>query len=318
MEEALRQEAKEVVRDVSSVIRAAGGVLWRQAPEPRNGEPEIEVAMIHRPRYDDWTLPKGKLAKNESFIEGALREVLEETGFRVRLGRALGETRYWKNVGGTQREKVVRYWAMQVAGGSFSPNNEVDELRWVPLAEAHSMMSYRRDQDLLDRFARGPTPQGLILLVRHASAGSRSRWTGDDRQRPLDERGWDQADELVRVLSHFGVTDIRSADFVRCEQTVLPLSEAIDVPIKAEPFLSEDGYPDHEEETEAFLRSLAVPDAAVVLCSQGDVIPDLLQRIAERDQFDLPDDFEYRKGSVWVLGFEKDRLAAADYIPPAD
>ena len=307
-----------MVQEVSSVIRAAGGVLWRQAPEPRNGEPEIEVAVIHRPRYDDWTLPKGKLAKNESFIDGALREVLEETGFRVRLGRALGETRYWKNVGGTQREKVVRYWAMQVAGGAFSPNNEVDELRWVPLAEAHSMMSYRRDQELLDRFARGPSPQGLILLVRHASAGSRSRWTGDDRQRPLDERGWDQADELVRVLSHFGVTDIRSADFLRCEQTVQPLSEAIDVPIKVEPLLSEHGYPDHEEETEAWVRSLAVPDAAVVLCSQGDVIPDLLQRIAERDQFDLPDDFEYKKGSVWALGFEKDRLAAADYFPPTD
>src|SRR5688572_5809489 len=135
MGEGRPQETKEVVREVSSVIRAAGGVLWRLPPEPRNGGPEIEVAVIHRPRYDDWSLPKGKLAKSESFIEGALREVLEETGFRVKLGRSLGEIRYWKNVGGTEREKVVRYWAMQQDGGTFSPNNEVDELRWLPLAE---------------------------------------------------------------------------------------------------------------------------------------------------------------------------------------
>ena len=301
---------------MSSVIRAAGGVLWRVSPTPRSDEPEIEVAVIHRPRYDDWSLPKGKLARNESFIEGALREVLEETGFRVKLGRSLGETRYWKTVSGTEREKVVRFWAMQADGGSFSPGNEVDELRWLPLAEARELLTYRRDKDILDRFARGPSPMRLVLLVRHASAGSRQRWTGDDRQRPLDERGWQQADDLVRVLSHFGINEIISADFLRCEQTVQPLSEAIDVPIKSDSLFSEDGYPGREDEAEKFIRSLGSENGSSVVCSQGDVIPDVLERLAKRDQFDLPDDFEYRKGSTWVLGFDKDRLVAADYIPP--
>jgi 8-oxo-(d)GTP phosphatase len=318
MGQAGRQKKKEVVQDVSSVIRAAGGVLWRISPTPRNGEPEIEVAVIHRPRYDDWSFPKGKLSKNESFIEGALREVLEETGFRVKLGRSLGETRYWKKVGGTEREKVVRYWAMQEDGGSFSRNNEVDEVRWLPLAEARELLTYRRDQELLDRFARGPSPMGEVLLVRHATAGSRQRWTGDDRQRPLDERGWDQADGLLRVLSHFGVTDIYSADVLRCEQTVIPLSEAIGVPIKSEPLFSEEGYPGREEEAEKFVRSVASPEGATVICSQGDVVPHLLRGLADRDEFDLPEDFEYKKGSTWVLGFDKDRLVAADYISPED
>jgi 8-oxo-(d)GTP phosphatase len=307
-----------VVRDVSSVIRAAGGVLWRVLPSPRNGKQEIEIGLIHRPRYDDWSLPKGKLGKNESFIEGALREVLEETGFRVRLGRSLGESRYWKTVGGTEREKVVRYWAMQEDGGAFSPNAEVDELRWVSLAEAREMLSYRRDQEILDRFARGPSPMGLVLLVRHATAGSKQRWTGEDKTRPLDERGWEQAEELVRILSHFGVIEIYSADFLRCEQSVLPLSEAIGVPIQFEPLFSEVGYPGHEEQAEKFVRAVASPEGSIVICSQGDVIPDLLKRLAGRDECDLPKDFEYRKGSTWVLGFEKDRLIAADYLPPAD
>ena len=82
----------------------------------------MEVAIIHRPRYDDWSLPKGKLAPGESHIEGALREVHEETGFRVQPGRSLGEVRYLKESGGGAREKVVHYWAMRAISGVFSPN----------------------------------------------------------------------------------------------------------------------------------------------------------------------------------------------------
>lgn len=318
MGETRRPKKKEVARNVSSVIRAAGGVLWRLARTSRSGEPDIEVALIHRPRYDDWSLPKGKLSKNESFLEGALREVLEETGHRVKVGRSLGETRYWKATGGGNREKVVRYWAMQEDGGSFSPGNEVDELRWLPLSEARELLSYRRDQDVLDRFATGPSPLGMVLLVRHASAGSRQRWTGDDRQRPLDDRGWEQAEGLARILSHFGVGEIYSADFLRCEQTVLPLGEALGVPIKTEPLFSEDIYPGREEEAERFVRSVASPEGSTVISSQGDVIPGLLRRLAERDQHDLPEDLEYKKGSTWVLGFGKDRLVTAEYAPPPD
>src|SRR5690349_18691345 len=95
----------------SGTIRAAGGVLWREGTDG-GPEPGVEVAVIHRPRYDDWSLPKGKLAGAESEVDGAIREVLEETGFHVRLGRALGESRYLKEQGGILRPKVVRWWAM--------------------------------------------------------------------------------------------------------------------------------------------------------------------------------------------------------------
>jgi 8-oxo-dGTP diphosphatase len=126
-------------------VEAAGGVVWR-----RSSQGGVEIAVVHRPRYDDWSLPKGKLDEGEGFEEAALREVQEETGMRCRLGRELGETRYEDRKG---RSKVVRYWAMSDCDGEFAPNEEVDQLRWVPLAEAKDVLAYEFDRELIDRVA---------------------------------------------------------------------------------------------------------------------------------------------------------------------
>ena len=140
-------------------IQAAGGVVWRVGSGDNGAQ--IEVAIIHRPRYDDWSIPKGKLAPGESEIEGALREVFEETGCRVQLGRSLGEIRYLKKSGGHTREKVVHYWAMRATGGTFSPSREVDELRWLTLDEARDQVTRATDIEVLERFARRPAMTGL-------------------------------------------------------------------------------------------------------------------------------------------------------------
>ncbi len=124
-------------------VEAAGGVVWR-----RGEDGSLEVALVHRPRYDDWSLPKGKLDPGEGFEEAALREVEEETGLRCELGRELGEARYRDH---RDRPKVVRYWAMQPGGGEFEPNEEVDELRWVAPEDAKRMLSYAFDRELVDR-----------------------------------------------------------------------------------------------------------------------------------------------------------------------
>lgn len=296
------------------MIRAAGGVLWRLASGSSAPE-QIEVAIIHRPRYGDWSFPKGKLAPRETDVEGAIREVLEETGHRVRLGRPLGEVRYMKQTAGIPRPKVVRYWAMQSDGGSFSPSREVDELRWVSLAQVSDALTHPHDRDILDRFVHGPTLSGTLLLVRHASAGNRSKWQGDDEQRPLDELGWEQAQELVRVLSRFEVQAIISADFVRCVQTVQPLSEAIGVPIEEDPVFSELGYPAHEEDAKHLLRKLGESLSTTVVCSQGDVIPHLLERVAIEDQVDVLQR-QVKKGGFHALTFDGPRLFSAEYFPP--
>lgn len=117
-------------------VEAAGGVVLR----------DDEVLLVHRPRYDDWTLPKGKLDPGESFEDAALREVREETGLTCTLGEELPSTSYRDNKG---RPKVVRYWTMEVRGGEFEANDEVDEVRWVALAEAAAELTYERDREVL-------------------------------------------------------------------------------------------------------------------------------------------------------------------------
>lgn len=296
-------------------IVAAGGVVWR-ARDGDQQPPRIEVAIVHRPRYDDWSIPKGKLSPGESVHEAALREVFEETGYRVRLGRPLGEVHYMKATTGGERPKVVYYWAMRADGGLFTPNAEVDGLRWLSVDDARAMVTRSSDADILARFNDGPVFTTTILLTRHASAGSRSKWKGDDVVRPLDEAGVEQAEQLVRILSRYGVRRIVSADFVRCLQTVEPLAEAIGVTIEHEPLLSELGYPGHEEEMVALIHSIGDEHGAVVLCSQGDVIPDLLQRLSGVSDLELSGDFDYKKASVWALSFAGGHLVAAEYHPP--
>ncbi len=128
----------------TATVWAAGGVVWR-----RTGAGGTEVLIVHRPKYDDWTLPKGKLASGESVEEAALREGAEETGLRCALGPELESTRYTDREG---RQKTVRYWAMQPVGGELRPNSEVDEVRWVPLEQAAGALSYDRDRAGLASF----------------------------------------------------------------------------------------------------------------------------------------------------------------------
>jgi 8-oxo-dGTP diphosphatase len=125
-------------------VRAAGGVVWRRA------QTEVEVAVVHRPRYDDWSLPKGKLDPGETFEQAAVREVHEEIGARCALGDELPPTTYRDHKG---RLKIVRYWLMEAGDVDFEPNDEVDELRWLAPAEAIPLLSYERDEALLEHAA---------------------------------------------------------------------------------------------------------------------------------------------------------------------
>lgn len=293
-------------------IQAAGGVVWRSGDDG----PEVEIAVIHRPRYDDWSLPKGKLAPGESHLEGAIREVHEETGYRVQPGRSLGEVRYLKNSGGAAREKVVHYWAMKAVGGAFSPNREVDEMRWLSIDDARETITRNLDRDVLERFAQRPAMTGSVLLLRHASAGSRSKWNGDDRLRRLDEAGVEQAEELVRLLSRFEVDEILSADYVRCVETVRPLSESIGVAANENPLLSEKGFPGHEQAAVDLIRNLGRPGSAAVVCSQAGVIDALVERLATADGLALAEPLNLKKGGVWALSFDDHKLVDAEQLPP--
>jgi len=131
------------VLDNAVVVKAAGGVVWRRVED---GGDNLEILVVHRPKYDDWTLPKGKLKAGEADEEGALREVEEETGLRCALGEEVAGTSYVDRVG---RPKEVRYWAMQPVGGSFAVNDEVDDVRWLSPPEADVVLTYDRDRSVL-------------------------------------------------------------------------------------------------------------------------------------------------------------------------
>jgi 8-oxo-(d)GTP phosphatase len=230
---------------VSDPIRAAGGVVRRRG----------EVLLVHRPKYGDWTFPKGKAKRGEDDEECALREVEEETGLRCRLGRELATTRYRALAG----PKVVRYWEMAALGGKFRPTREIDEVRWLTPARAASLLSYGRDLEVLESLEPPP-----LLVVRHASAGDRDAWDGDDAQRPLDDQGRRQADELVQTLEPYAVARILSSPFVRSVQTVEPLAAARGLEVETTDVLADGAGADG---VRRLLEELA--GSPVVLCGHG-------------------------------------------------
>jgi 8-oxo-dGTP pyrophosphatase MutT (NUDIX family) len=289
----------------SKAVLAAGAVLWRP-----NGDPASpEIAIIHRPRYDDWSLPKGKVDPGETEPVTAVREVHEETGYSSHLGRRLAAVSYPVEQG----IKKVRYWAARRVDGEFSPNSEVDELKWLPVAEALKQLEYPHDRKVLRRFAKQPVNTRTVLIVRHGTAGSKSRYKGDDRKRPLDKHGRAQAESLVGVLLSFGADALYAADRVRCQQTLEPLAEELGANIQSEPLLTEEAYPENRKAARHRVLEIAAAGGTPVICTQGKVIPDLIAWWCDRDGV-RPDKSRNRKGSTWVMSLAEDRLIAADHI----
>lgn len=289
-------------------VFAAGAVLWRHAPASPDG---IEVALIHRPRYDDWSFPKGKLDPGETAMIAAVREVAEETGMRCVLGRHIARVTY--PVPGHRKLKRVDYWAAEAIDGEFTPSDEVDKMMWVPPSRMLDELSYPMDRRVLRQFRRLPADTQTMLLVRHAKAGRRKRYKGDDRFRPLDEVGRKQAQALVANLLAFGGDHVHAADRTRCTQTVAPLAESLGVEVATEPALAEEAYRDDPAAGRDRARKIAAKNGIRVVCSQGKVIPDLLAWWAEQDGVALPP-ARNRKGSVWVLSLYDGKLVAADHI----
>ena len=206
---------KDMPRNAASAgkaVLAAGAVLWRSTGHADS----TEIAVVHRPRYDDWSLPKGKVDPGETEPVTAVREVREETGHTSVLGRRLTAVSYPVE----QDIKKVRYWAARCVDGAFTPGDEVDELIWLPVPEALKQLDYPHDRKVLRNFAKGPIDTQTVLIVRHGTAGSKSRYKGDDRERPLDKHGRAQAESLVGVLLAYGAQTLYAADRARCRQTL--------------------------------------------------------------------------------------------------
>ncbi len=289
-----------------ATVRASGGVLVRGVGADR------EVALIHRQRYDDWSLPKGKADDGESSEETALREVEEETGITPRIVGFLERVEYTLSSGA--RKEVDFYLMRPVASESFVPNDEVDALTWVPLGEAPARLTYARDRELLElaRFESLST-SGRVHLYRHAHAGSRKRWVGDDSARPLSDKGRLQAGRVADRLEPFGIDKILSSPYDRCVQSVEPLADRLARPIESLSGL-EEGNP--VDPAIAAIHELA--GLEVVMCSHGENIPEILRRL-ERSGTVLQSDngwFDCKKASIWEVEVVAGRPATATYRPP--
>lgn len=283
-------------------VQAAGGVLWRRAGG------EVRVAVVHRPRYDDWSLPKGKLNRDEPRVLAAVREVREETGYDAVVGRTLGESHYRVLDDGRDVPKTVRWWAMRPTGGEFVPGPEVDELLWLDVAAAALRVSAGRDNGPLTAFAEHPPETATVLLVRHGSAGHHKDWDGPDDQRSLDERGRAQSRAVAAVLPAYGPGRVLSAPALRCRQTVQPLADRLGTKVEADPDLAEQSY----QALPGRLAGLATDGAATVACSQGGAIPHALHVLATSSGLAV-DTMRAGKGSLWALSFVGGRLVDADY-----
>ncbi len=289
-------------------VEAAGGVLWRGDPA------SPEVAVVHRPRYGDWSLPKGKLDHGEHPLLGALREIEEETGVRARPGRRLGSLRYAVLEG----PKRVRYWACEALDGQFSPNREVDVLRWLPVPAALALLSPTHDRGVLARYAADTRRTRALVVVRHASAGDRRGWTGTDAERPLDPAGRGRAATVSALLQAYGVRRAAAADVRRCRETLESYARAARVAVTPLPATTAGAYESAPDAAAAAVAGLLDGTGAAAWCGQREVIPDLAAAVCASlgGQVDADNLADLRKGGVLVLHVTDDRtLAAVERLP---
>ena len=254
-------------------VLAAGAVVFR---------PGGEVLLVHRPKYDDWSFPKGKLDPGEHPAAAAVREVEEETGLRVRLGVPLPGQRY-EVVTGT---KHVSYWVARVLGhddvSDYDVNDEIDEVVWLSAEDALVRLTYERDRRTLVQARSLRRRTHAVLVLRHALARPRKTWSKDDRRRPLGPAGAEQATALVPLLAAYAPSRVVTSGSTRCVDTVRPFTEHAALCPECDDGLSqEDATP---ATVAAVVAELVAGDADAVLCTHRPVLPLVLEALGLPDQ----------------------------------
>ncbi|MGI8434942.1 MAG: NUDIX hydrolase [Nocardioidaceae bacterium] len=260
------------------MMHAAGCLVWRPGGE------EAEILLVHRPKYDDWSFPKGKLDPGEVAFAAALREVAEETGLTVRLGQQLPDQHYTISSG---EQKTVHYWIARVVGdedvAAYEANDEIDDVRWVPFSSAVERLAYHYDLEHLEHLQTLDLETLPLLVVRHGQALSRKKWKGDDTERPLALRGSAQAERLVPILSAYGVQQVVSSDAARCVDTVLPFINASRARIGLDPSISQDAM--DVPQLNRLVRQLLDGSRPAAICSHRPVLPRIFEALEVRPQW---------------------------------
>ena len=276
-------------------VLAAGALAWREKGD------QLQVLLIHRPRYDDWSIPKGKLDKGETFPAAAVREVAEETGYRVRLHRPLPASVYLLPDG---RTKIVQYWTATVRakiGPGPQDSREVDEMRWVPLEEAEALVARQSDQVplvALRRFVEADEHRTVpIIIQRHGAALSRSKWRKGEGTRPLNRKGKKQAQALPPLLDAFDPASVVSSPWKRCLDTVDPFARLEGMRVATKPELTEAGHQERPTQAAAVMERVLGEARGTVVCTHRPVLPTVIsavRAVATRGTaFELPKENPY-------------------------
>ncbi len=297
-----------------SEIMAAGAVLYRVV------ENEIEIGLIHRPRYDDWSFPKGKIEFGESFLAAARREVLEETGYAAKFGPLIAEIQYLAE----GVPKRVKYWAAQAISEAkpITDLQEVDEFEWHTLKSAKAKLTHEEDRKVLKMFKEiSPDldQNSTLILLRHAKALKRVEWIGDDGDRPLDNRGQIQSEKFKSIYEAYGIDEIFSSDAYRCLETVRPIGRDLGITVGIASDISEYQYSRDKEKplkfAKKFLKASKESETpkTVLLCSHNPVLPKILKELAggmAADEIDLG----LEPGDGWVLFHRDGKVRAINFI----
>jgi len=264
-------------------VRAAGALVWRV----RQGR--LQVVLVHRPRYKDWSWPKGKLEPGEHVTTAAVREVEEETGLDIVLGRPLPGLEYDLADG---RRKQVHYWAAQVAGRPDRPavharppaehasKDEIDAVRWMDVDVARKRLTRADDRAPLDALVAahdaGRLDTRAVLVVRHGRARSRASWQREEETRPLTDVGRLQAAALVPVLAAYGVASVVTSPWRRCRATVDPYASAAGLAPDHRDELTEARHEEAPEKAADVVAAALRTGADLALCTHRPVLPTVL------------------------------------------
>ena len=286
------------------MIRAAGALLWRE-----NSELKIEIALIHRPRYDDWSLPKGKIEEGESSLRCAFREVIEETGITPQFGLELGSVEY-KEPAGLKR---VKYWAAKALTDEFLPNEEVDEIAWLNPEDALTRATHESDRTIIESFLAQEPRTDTLIILRHTKALERGDWDDDDSKRTLDERGFAQSEKLIQHLEPFGIGEIYSSDYIRCVQTVTPLAQSRGLKITEIPNLNEANFEFDPERAISFANAVKQDEKNILICSHNPVIPTMLRGILNT-KLKNKDLIKLEPGDAWIVHRVRGEIVGLDFL----
>jgi 8-oxo-dGTP pyrophosphatase MutT (NUDIX family)/phosphohistidine phosphatase SixA len=264
-----------------TTIVAAGAVCFRLV------DGKARVLLIHREHHGDVSLPKGKVDPGESTPQTAVREIREETGYRVALGAPLGTAEYVMPGG---RDKIVHYWAAEVTdeafaeAGRFTPNSEVAAIEWASIEKARAKLTYERDAEVLDRFAdrvaSGAARTFALVALRHAKTTSPGDWSGSDATRPLLPQGRRQAKSIAPGIAAWAPQRLISSTAARCLATLEPVSTLTRVGVKQTDSISQDAFDRHDDDVTGVVAKRLKKRVPAVFCTHAPVLPEIVRQIA--------------------------------------